>query len=55
MYPVLINQVSPDHVHLPMNMTVLMVGIPRVEERGNVHLKQMTLIAGLSYKSFWTG
>jgi hypothetical protein len=36
MYPVLINQVVyPDHVHLLMNMTALMVGILRVEERGN--------------------
>ena len=41
MYPVLINQVvSQDHVHLLMNMTVLMVGILRVEERGNVHASQ---------------
>ena len=48
--------VSPDHVHLlPMKMTALMVGILRVEERGNVLLKQLTLIAGLSYKSFQTG
>jgi hypothetical protein len=37
MYPVLscYQVVSPDHVHLPMNMTALMVGILRVEERGN--------------------
>ena len=56
MYPVLINQVvSQDHVHLPMNMTALMVCILRVEERGNVLLKQLTLIAGLSYNSFQTG
>ena len=41
MYPVLINQVvSQDHVHLLMNMTALMVGILRVEERGNVHASQ---------------
>ena len=41
MYPLLINQVvSPYHVHLPMNMTALMVGILRVEERGNVHASQ---------------
>ena len=56
MYPVLINQVvSQDHVHLLMNMTALMVGILRVEEKGNVLLKQLTLIAGLNYKSFRTG
>ena len=55
-YPVLINQVvSQDHVHLLMNMTALMVGILRVEERGNMLLKQLTLIAGLSYKRFQTG
>ena len=36
MYPVLIYQVvSQDHVHLPMHMTALMVGILRMEERGN--------------------
>ena len=37
MYPVFsCNQVvAPHHVHLPMNMTALMVGILRVEERGN--------------------
>ena len=41
MYPVLINQVvSQDHVHLLMNMTALMVGILRVEERGNVYASQ---------------
>ena len=41
MYPVLINQVvSPDRVHLLMNMTALMVGILWVEERGNVHASQ---------------
>ena len=41
MYPVLsCYQVSQDHVHLPMNMTALMVGILRVEERGNVHASQ---------------
>ena len=40
MYPVLINQVSPDHVHATMNMTALMVCILRVEERGNVHASQ---------------
>ena len=33
--------VSPDHVHLLlMNMTALMVGILRVEERGNVYASQ---------------
>ena len=54
-YPVLsCCQVYQDHVHLLMNMTALMVGILRVEERGNVLLKQLTLFAGLSYKSFWT-
>ena len=37
MYPVLscYQVVSRDHVHSPMNMTALMVGILRVEERGN--------------------
>jgi hypothetical protein len=42
MYPVLrcYQVVSPDHVHPPMNMTALMVGILRVEERGNVHASQ---------------
>jgi hypothetical protein len=56
MYPVLSYQVvSQDHVHLLMNMTALMVGILRVEERGNVLLKRLTLVAGLSYKSFQTG
>ena len=41
MYPVLSYQVvSQDHVHLLMNMTALMVGILRVEERGNVHASQ---------------
>ena len=41
MYPVLINQVvAPHHVHLPMNMTALMVGILRVEERGNMLASQ---------------
>ena len=36
MYPVLSYQVvSQDHVHLLMNMTALMMGILRVEERGN--------------------
>ena len=43
MYPVLscYQVVSPDHVHLLlMNMTALMVGILRVEERGNVHATQ---------------
>ena len=45
MYPVLINQVvSQDHVHLLMNMTALMVGILRVEERGNVHASQAVAI-----------
>ena len=45
MYPVLINQVvSQDHVHLLMNMTALMVGILRVEERGNVHASQAIAI-----------
>ena len=56
MYPVLVNQVvSQDHVHLLMNLTALMVGILRVEERGNVLFMQLTLIAGLSYNSFQTG
>ena len=57
MYPVLSYQVvSSDHVHLLMNMTALMVGILRVEGRGNVLLKQLPLIAGLKYKiCFWTG
>ena len=33
--------VSQDHVHLlPMNMTALMVGIRRVEERRNEHASQ---------------
>ena len=41
MYPVLINQVvSQDHVHLLMNMTALMVGILRVEGRGNEYASQ---------------
>ena len=41
MYPVLSYQViSQDHVHLLMNMTGLMAGILRVEERGNVHTSQ---------------
>ena len=45
MYPVLINQVvSQDHVHLLMNMTALMVGILRVEERENVHAPQTIAI-----------
>ena len=45
MYPVLINQVvSPDHVHLLMNVTALMVGILRVEERGNAHASQAIAI-----------
>ena len=44
MYPVLSYQVSPDHVHLPMNMTALMVGILRVEERGNEHASQAIAI-----------
>jgi hypothetical protein len=36
MYPVLSYQVvSQDPVHLPMNMTALMMGILRMEERGN--------------------
>ena len=53
MYPLLSYKVvSPDHVHLLMNMTALMVGILRVEERGNVLLKQLALIAGQKYKSF---
>ena len=56
MYPVLSYQVvAQHHVHHLMNMTALMVGILRVEERGNVLLKQLTLIAGLSYKHFQTG
>jgi hypothetical protein len=43
MYPVssCYHVVSQDHVHLlPMNMTALMVGILRVEERGIVHASQ---------------
>ena len=45
MYPVLINQVvSQDHVHLLMHMTALMVGILRVEERGNVQASQAIAI-----------
>ena len=41
MYPVLSFQVvAPHHVHLPMNMTALMVGILRVEERGNEQASQ---------------
>ena len=45
MYPVLINQVvSQEHVHLLMNMIALMVGILRVEERGNVHASQAIAI-----------
>ena len=41
MYPVLSYQVvSPHHVHPSMNMTALMVGILRVEERGNVQASQ---------------
>jgi hypothetical protein len=42
MHPVLsyYQVVAPHHVHLLMNMTVLMVGILRVEERGNVHASQ---------------
>jgi hypothetical protein len=45
MYPLMINQVvSPDHVHLPMNMTALMVDILRVEERGNEHASQVIAI-----------
>ena len=57
MYPVLscYQVVAPHHVHLPMNMTALMVGILRVEERGNVLLKQLPLIAGLNYNSFQSG
>ena len=60
MYPVLINQVvSQDHVHLPMNMTALMVGILRVEERrGNVHASQAIDIDSRSKIQklfFWTG
>ena len=34
--------VSPDHDHLPMNMIALMVGILRVEERGNESTSQAT-------------
>ena len=57
MHPVLSYQVVfQDHVYLlPLNMTALMVSILRVEERGNVLLKQLPLIAGLSYQSFRTG
>ena len=57
MYPVLscYQVVAQDHVHILMNMTALMVGILRVEEGGNVLLKQLPLIAGLSYNSFQTG
>ena len=42
MYPVLscYQVVAQHHVHLPMNMIALMVGILRVEERGNVHASQ---------------
>ena len=41
MYPVLSYWVSPDQVHLlSMNMTALMVGILRVEERWNEHAFQ---------------
>ena len=37
--------VSQDHVHLlPMNVTALMVGILRVEERGSVHAPQAIVI-----------
>ena len=45
MYPVLSYQVvAQDHVHLLMNMTALMVGILRVEERGNEHASQAICI-----------
>jgi hypothetical protein len=46
MYPVLscYQVVAPHHVHLLMNMTALMVGILRVEERGNVHASQAIVI-----------
>ena len=45
MYPVLSYQVvAPHHVHLLMNMTALMVGILRVEERGNVQASQAIAI-----------
>ena len=42
MYPVLscYQVVAQHNVHLLMNMTALMVGILRVEERGNVHASQ---------------
>jgi hypothetical protein len=42
MYPVLscYQVVAPHHVHLLINMTALMVGILRVEERGNVYASQ---------------
>ena len=42
MYPVLscYQVIAPHHVHLLMNMTALMVGILRVEERGNVLASQ---------------
>ena len=51
MYPVLscYQMVSPDHAHLlPVNMTALMVGILRVEERGNVHASQAICIGSRS-------
>ena len=34
------SELPQDHVHLLMNVTALMVGILRVEERGNVHASQ---------------
>jgi hypothetical protein len=42
MYPVLscYQVVSPHHVHPLMNMIALILGILRVEERGNVHASQ---------------
>ena len=36
--------VAPHDVHLPMNVTALMVGILRVEERGNEHTSQAIAI-----------
>ena len=49
MYPVLSYQVvAPDHVHLLMSMTALMVCILRVEGRGNVHASQAINIDSMS-------
>ena len=57
MYPVLSYQVvAPHHVHLLMNMAALMVGILRVEERGNVHASQAIDIDSRSkQQTFQTG